>query len=113
MRSQSFAGGSIGLEDELPSGVHSSRKVHDGGCSVIDFSMMNGQLATGGNDGAVKIWDSRNLEGGKSFKLPYSKSISAVKFNTNGNLVACAGSDLAISLLKVSGSSIQKSSQYF
>jgi WD40 repeat protein len=87
-------GGGFSMEDEMPSGVMHKRKAHDGGCTVVSYSSNIGQIATGGGDGMIKMWDARNHFEPKNQKIPLCTSISALKYNMNGNMVASAGTDL-------------------
>lgn len=59
-------------------------------------------MATGGGDGYVKVWDISRGADVKKIKIPSSKSISALCYNNLGNLIAAAGNDLSINLIKVS-----------
>jgi WD40 repeat protein len=91
------------LDDEIPSGVVSKRKAHENGASTLNFSPQGGFVATGGGDGCVKIWDIGHGSETKSIKIPLCKSISSMTYNQVGNVIACSGTDLEISLIRISG----------
>jgi len=56
----------------------------------------------------VKIWDVTRGTETKQAKLPLCKSISSIAFSNSGNLIASSGTDLEISLLRVSGQGLQR-----
>ena len=64
---------------------------------------MGGTIATGGGDGMVKLWDVARATDVRAMKLFGCKTISAISYNGTGNLIATAGNDNQISLVKSSG----------
>jgi len=60
-------------------------------------------VATGGGDGYVRIWDAGKGSEPCQTKIPNCRSISALSFNQVGSMLACAGTDLEITLLKMQG----------
>lgn len=42
----------------MPCGVMMKRKAHDKGCFALAFDNGYGNLATGGGDGYVRLWDA-------------------------------------------------------
>jgi WD40 repeat protein len=94
------------MDADVPSGVVTSRSAHEHGCSVLTFSS-GGNLATGGHDSSVKVWDLARGSETKSCRLYSAKSISCIAYNAMGNTIACAGNDLQISILRQSGMNLQ------
>jgi hypothetical protein len=61
----------------------------------------------------IKMWDARNQFDPKSLKIPLCKSISALKYNGNGNMVASAGTDLCLTISKVTGNGFSRVERQF
>ena len=58
---------------------------------AIGIHPIHDTFATGGGDGSVSIWDSKNKKRIRNFN-GYETSISALSFNCDGNLLAVASS---------------------
>ena len=57
------------MEDTIPTGVLEKKAAHENGCTVFDFNEHNGMVATGGNDGFVRVWDTKGGFDSKNYKL--------------------------------------------
>lgn len=92
-QNQHYFMSNVASEDTVPVSMSLRKTAHENGCTVMDFNP-NGLLATGGNDGYVKVWDTKTGFDSKNCKLLNCMSISCLRCTQQGNLVACAGSDL-------------------
>ncbi len=66
----------------------------------IDFSPDNRYLVSGGEDGALKIWDLSTGKVWKNLTEPYT-NITKVRFSPNGDFIATASKDQTIKLWNV------------
>jgi WD40 repeat protein len=77
---------------EPPTQVVSKLKTDDKGLNCIAFNPMGNCVATGGDDHYVRLWDASMGHDSKAFK-PFLCPISAIAWNPQGGIVACAGTD--------------------
>lgn len=97
------AGGQLVLQSSDPTTtgeVWSVAAAHPGGVNAVHFAPNNGVLASGGNDDAVKIWDSadgslvRTLAG-------HTDDVTGIAFSPDGGAIASASLDGTVRVWEV------------
>ena len=75
---------------ELPGGKQSTYEPHGGAIRTIGLSPGGGRLATGGYDGAVRVWDVSTGRLLKTLSKPWS-SVAQIVFSPDGRWMVATG----------------------
>ena len=80
----------------VTSDVHTETLRHKGFSNSVAFSSDGSRLATGSEDGTVRLWDTKNSELLKTLNmpepiLPHTKTVKSLAFCSDGRILASGG----------------------
>src|SRR5690606_36420545 len=96
--------GIIRLRDVQSSDEIATFSGHIGAVKSLDFNPSGSQLASGGDDGTVKIWDIASRR--EIISIEVGAAITSAVFSPDGQQVLSAGQDGSLYLLDLASSSI-------
>jgi WD40 repeat protein len=68
-------------------------QAHDGGSYAVSFSLDGSQLASGGGDNTIKIWDTETGDLIQELIYPGSQRVTDVEFHPTSDLIAASATD--------------------
>jgi WD40 repeat protein len=86
--------------DIAPTTVSSRTKAHESGGQCVSFRPQGKKIATAGNDGILKLWNTSLSPDCKEIRIS-TGPVSCLQFNTIGSVIAAGDSNSQINLVKV------------
>lgn len=92
--------GNLAIFDPYGTGGHRVLEGHNGAVYSVSFQPTTGLLASGGADGAIRIWDAVRARQ-MAVLTAHSGAVRAIAFSPNGKLLASGSSDTTVCIWDV------------